>query len=76
MVHKRYHLPYWCNYIAWTIVFLACLVAAFFTILYSMQWGSAKAGDWLKAFLLSFIESLIIIQPVKVGGNGTYNCSH
>ena len=59
-------LPFWCIYIAWFMVALSILVSAFFTILYSFQWGRVKSTHWLTTFLLSFVESVILIQPVKV----------
>lgn len=58
-------LPYRCVYFGWFMVFLSMLVPAFFTILYSFQWGKVKSTAWLTAFLLSFFESAIVIQPVK-----------
>jgi len=59
-------LPYWCVYIGWVLVVLSITVSAFFTILYSFEWGREKSTAWLTAFLLSFAESVILIQPVKV----------
>jgi hypothetical protein len=59
-------LPHWCVYIAWTLVALSVAASAFFTILYAFSWGGAKSTAWLVAFLLSFIESVILIQPIKV----------
>lgn len=58
-------LPYWCVNIGWTLVFLCISLSAIFTIFYSMQWGKEKSLSWLKAFILSFIESAILIQPLK-----------
>ena len=62
----KLQLPYWCVYIAWFLVALSITVSAFFTILYSFEWGREKSTAWLTAFLLSFVESIILIQPVKV----------
>lgn len=59
-------LPHWCNYLGWGIVLVTILVSGFFTILYSLEWGAEKAGKWLTAFLLSFVESILLIQPLKV----------
>ena len=59
-------LPHWCSYIGWVLVFIYILVSAVFTIFYSMSWGKEKSLAWLQTFFLSFIESAIIIQPVKV----------
>jgi len=59
-------LPYRCIHVAWFLVALSILVSSFFTILYSFEWGRDKSSSWLTAFLLSFLESVILIQPVKV----------
>lgn len=60
-------LPHWCTHIGWVLVFLSVSMSAIFTIFYSMQWGRVKSQSWLQAFILSFIESAILIQPLKVG---------
>jgi hypothetical protein len=63
---KRYPLPWWCVWLGWFLVFLSVAASAFFTILYSFQWGGVKSRAWLVAFFLSFFESVILIQPLKV----------
>ncbi|XP_033737386.1 polycystic kidney disease protein 1-like 2 [Pecten maximus] len=63
---KRNPLPFWCLYVAWTLVVLSVLASGFFVILYSIEWGTEKSSRWLTAFFLSFIESVIFIQPLKV----------
>ncbi|XP_061194795.1 uncharacterized protein LOC133202955 [Saccostrea echinata] len=59
-------LPHWVRRIAWFIVFLSVLTSAFFLLLYSMEWGIAKSEEWLSSFLLSFLESLLCVDPLKV----------
>ena len=59
-------MPWWCVIIAWALVALSTAGAAFFTILYSFQWGQEKSTAWLTTFLLSFFQSVVLIQPVKV----------
>ena len=59
-------LPYWCNYIAWLLVALCIACGAFFTILYALQWGKTKSEAWLITFFLSFFESVLLLQPLKV----------
>ncbi len=63
---KRRHWPYWCRYIAWTLTALAMAAAAFFTILYSFEFGGDKSTAWLMAFFLAFFESVLLLQPLKV----------
>ena len=63
-IHRK--LPYWCNYIAWLLVLLCIAAGSFFTILYALQWGKHKSETWLLTFFLSFVESLLLIQPIKV----------
>ncbi|CAH1253107.1 PKD1L3 [Branchiostoma lanceolatum] len=63
---RQLMLPHWCVYVGWLLLCLACFVAAFFTILYSLEWGSVKANNWLKTFLLSFFQSTFVFEPVKI----------
>ncbi|KAL4239723.1 hypothetical protein ACF0H5_000526 [Mactra antiquata] len=63
---KPFMFPPWCNYIAWILCFLSIITPAFFTILYSMEWGKDKANEWLITFVLSFFQSVIVVQPIKV----------
>lgn len=58
--------PHWCRYIAWVLTAITILVSAFFTILYSFEFGGEKSKAWLVTFFLSFFQSLILIQPLKV----------
>lgn len=59
-------LPHWVRRIAWFIVFISVLTSAFFLLLYSMEWGISKSEEWLSSFLLSFLESLLCVDPLKV----------
>ncbi|XP_070533290.1 polycystin-1-like protein 2 isoform X1 [Ptychodera flava] len=63
---KTIYLPHWCVYIAWILVFLSVVVSAFFTILYSLEWGNEKSVQWLLSFVISFLQSVFLLQPVKV----------
>lgn len=65
---RKYPLPYWCAYIAWALAILSSLTGALFVILYSLQWGKEKANMWLSSLIISTIQSVFIIQPVKVSG--------
>jgi polycystin 1L2 len=67
-------LPYWCQYIAWVLTALAIAVGAFFTILYSFQFGGEKSEKWLIAFVMTFLQSVLLVQPVKVRRYVTYVC--
>lgn len=59
-------LPYWCSYLAWGLVFLAVAISAFFTILYSLEWGRVRSTAWLMAFLFSKFSNVFIVEPLKV----------
>jgi len=59
-------LPFWFIYIGWVMIFLIIVASSFFTILYSMEWGSEKSGEWLAAFFLSFLTSEGLVSPLKV----------
>ena len=45
---------------------MSIVVPAFFVILYSMQWGKDRSNAWLVSMILSFSQSLLVVDPVKV----------
>ena len=59
-------LPYWCIYVGFAIIILAVTASAFFTILYAFEWGKKKSEKWLVTFFLTFVESVVFVQPLKV----------
>jgi polycystin 1L2 len=56
----------WMRKLTWMILLTVCAVSSFFLILYSMEWGQSKSEEWLTTFLMSFVESIIIVDPTKV----------
>ena len=66
-INKEYQpLPFGCKLVAWSLVCIAVLVSGFFLILYSMEWGKTKSEEWLLCFVLSFVQSMFVIDPLKV----------
>lgn len=63
---RRKPLPFWVVYFAWMTLVIIVLTSAFFLLLYSMEWGSSKSEEWMLAFILSFFESIVIVDPLKV----------
>ena len=59
-------LPFWCILIAYVLVLTSVVCGSFFTVLYAFQWGKEKSEEWLGTFMLSFVQSVFLIQPVKV----------
>ena len=72
---QGFYLPYACNYVAWFLAFSAVVLSGFFLMLYSMQWGKQKSEEWLTTFLLSFFESVLCLDPVKVSVNMKQECA-
>lgn len=58
--------PCWTLYLAWVILFLTALASAFFLLLYSLQWGKERSTRWIISFLMSVLESVLVVDPVKV----------
>ena len=63
---KKKGLPHCFVYFAWSLCFLASVTSAVFTVSYSLNWGPEISNKWLIAFLTSFVQSILVIQPVKV----------
>lgn len=64
---SRYLLPHWCVYIAYTLCFVLSGFSVIVTILYGHAFGKDLALKWLLAFFISFIDSVFILEPLKVG---------
>lgn len=64
---KKKSYPWWTVFIGWALVFIAILSSSFFVFAYSMQWGKEKSNSWLISMSLSVFQSVMIIQPLKVG---------
>ncbi|XP_071106159.1 polycystin family receptor for egg jelly-like [Haliotis cracherodii] len=64
--NKKKYFPWWTKYIAWLLVFISTTVSAFFTFLYSMEWGKVKSNAWLSSMLLSVGQSVLLLQPIKI----------
>ena len=45
---------------------LSILTCSFFIILYSLEWGAKRANEWLITMVLSFGQSILVIDPLKV----------
>ncbi|KAI8506487.1 hypothetical protein Bbelb_159140 [Branchiostoma belcheri] len=63
---RKSSIPWWAVYFGWLLVWSASFVAAFFTVLYSLSFGRAKAEAWLFTFLTSFLTDLFLVQPFKL----------
>ncbi|CAH1238914.1 PKD1L3 [Branchiostoma lanceolatum] len=63
---KKFSLPWWGAYLGWLLVWSASFVASFFTILYSLSFGRAKAEAWAVTFVTSFFTDILLLQPVKL----------
>ena len=49
-----------------TVLILSVLVSAFFTFLYSIDWGSEVANQWLVSQIVGTLENIVLFQSIKV----------
>nr|XP_043906417.1 polycystic kidney disease protein 1-like 2 [Solea senegalensis] len=59
-------LPWWFVFVGWLIVAGTSFVAAYFTMLYGLKFGKERSISWLVSMVVSFFQSILIIQPLKV----------
>ncbi|XP_048371286.1 polycystic kidney disease protein 1-like 3 [Sphaerodactylus townsendi] len=59
-------LPRRLRFLCWLVVASAGLGAGFFTVLYSLQLSRAQATHWVTSMVLSVLQSLFLMQPLKV----------
>lgn len=63
---KKYKLPRWFIYIAYTLALLTSLTGAAFTMFYSMIWGKEKSNKWITSVIISLVQDIFFLQPLKV----------
>ncbi|XP_036441849.1 polycystic kidney disease protein 1-like 2 [Colossoma macropomum] len=61
-------LPWWFLFVGWFLVAATSGVSAFFTMLYGLTYGKQRSISWLISMTVSFFESLLLTQPIKVLG--------
>ncbi|XP_067104833.1 polycystin-1-like protein 2 [Osmerus mordax] len=61
-------LPWWFVFVGWILVVATSGVSGFFTMIYGLHYGKERSVSWLISMVVSFFESLLITQPLKVLG--------
>ncbi|KAM6934543.1 polycystin-1-like protein 2 [Xenentodon cancila] len=59
-------LPWWFVFVGWLLVIATSLVSGYFTMLYGLKFGKDRSISWLVSMIVSFFQSLLLIQPLKV----------
>ena len=59
-------LPWWCIFLPWLMVVLTTVTCAFFTILYTFNFGRHKSLKWLRSLLTSFVSDVFFNQPLTI----------
>ena len=58
-------LPHYFVYLGWLLVSLSIGLSSFFVFSYSIQWGPDRANAWLSSIVLSVVQSVLLVQPIK-----------
>ncbi|XP_043987289.1 polycystic kidney disease protein 1-like 2 [Gambusia affinis] len=59
-------LPWWFIFVGWLLVIGTSFVSGYFTMLYGLKFGKERSISWLVSMIISFFQSLLFIQPLKV----------
>ncbi|XP_066270087.1 polycystin-1-like protein 3 [Branchiostoma lanceolatum] len=52
--------------VAWNLAILTSVCSSFFVIMYSLQFGAERSQAWLKDFVLTFLFSTFLLEPVQI----------
>ncbi|XP_042863296.1 polycystic kidney disease protein 1-like 2 [Penaeus japonicus] len=63
---KPFVLPWWFRVVAWLLVLAVIGVSVFFVWAYALQFGAEKTSRWLTSLLVTFLASLLVIEPLMV----------
>ena len=59
-------LPRPCVLLAWALCLLAVIASATITVFYSLQWGADISREWLTSIVVSFLQDVVVSQPIMV----------
>ncbi|CAJ1078835.1 polycystic kidney disease protein 1-like 2 [Xyrichtys novacula] len=59
-------LPWWFVFVGWLLVISTSVVSGYFTMLYGLKFGKDRSVSWLVSMVISFFQSVLVIQPLKV----------
>lgn len=59
-------LPWWFVFVGWLLVIASSFVAGYYTMLYGLKFGKERSVSWLVSMIVSFFQSILVIQPLKV----------
>lgn len=63
---KKEGFPHWFVYVAYVLALGSSLASAVFVIFYGISYGEDKSAQWLMSMTISFIQDVLISQPIKV----------
>ncbi|MED6281092.1 hypothetical protein CHARACLAT_017734, partial [Characodon lateralis] len=63
---RRGVLPWWFVFVGWLLIIGTSFVSGYFTMLYGLKFGKERSISWLVSMIVSFFQSLLFIQPLKV----------
>nr|AAM18864.1 unknown [Branchiostoma floridae] len=52
--------------VAWILAILTSVCSSVFVIVYSLQFGAERSQAWLKDFVLAFLFSTFLLEPVQI----------
>ena len=59
-------LPHFVVYFGWILSILTILTSSAFVFFYSLMWGAETSNEWLVSIMVSFVQDVWIMQPIKV----------
>lgn len=59
-------LPWWFIFVGWLLVIASSVVSGYYTMLYGLKFGKERSISWLVSMNVSFFQSILIVQPLKV----------
>ncbi|KAA0723908.1 Polycystic kidney disease protein 1-like 2 PC1-like 2 protein [Triplophysa tibetana] len=63
---KGWWLPWWFLFVGWALLFFMSGFSTFFTLLYGFQYGRESSIQWVITLTMSLVQSIFILQPLKV----------
>ncbi|XP_023932840.1 uncharacterized protein LOC106163484 [Lingula anatina] len=63
---KKFHFPWWVIFIAYGLSFASVGGSLYYCTEIAFTFGPEKSKDWLVSLIVGLVESVLMLQPVKV----------
>lgn len=67
-----YPFPWWASYIGYFLAFASVVSTTYVMVEMAGTLGEEKTAEWLASMAISLVQSIFVVQPIKVRCHAFY----